>query len=422
MNPLKLLLEEIRYRKLNFALSLLAVTAAATLFVAGPMLIDGYGRETDAEIARLAAETEAELEAMDKETTRIMRDMGFNLLIVHRDTNMADLWANDYAAVDMPQEYVERLAGAEELTLVTHLVATLQQRIKWNDRTVLLVGYMPEATQSHMRMKKPMGYVIEPGTVYIGHELGIGRSEGDAIEILGQPFTIAKILPEQGSKEDITIAMALEDAQRILDKPNAVNQILALGCRCQGERLPKIREQLATALPETKISEFRSIALGRAEQRDLIAENREASLARIAESRSATQQTLESLTLATTPLVVLVCGTWVGLLSLANVRQRRAEIGLLRALGKGSGHIAGLLMGKAVLTGLVGGLIGFVIGIGLAQVLGAEVLGVNVGQLGIPLDLLLWTVIGAPLVCAIAAYLPTLVAVVQPPAVVLRDA
>src|SRR5690606_11979119 len=105
--------------------------------------------------------------------------------------------------------------------------------------------------------------------------LGRGHKAGDTIDMLGHPFRIAQILPERGSKEDITVAMHLDDAQRVLDKSGKINQILAIGCRCAGERLPKIRAQLEEVLPETRITEFQSIAVARAEQRDLVAEERE---------------------------------------------------------------------------------------------------------------------------------------------------
>lgn len=421
MPSYKLLLAEIRFRKLNFFLSVLAVVAAATLFVAGPSLIESYGRQTDQIIGEREQETADELAAMDDRIRVLMRDMGFNLMIVDEETNMGDFWASDYAAVDMPQSYVDRLASAEELTLVTHLVATLQQKIKWQDRTVLLVGYLPEVTQSHMRKKKPMGYAIEPGTVYLGHELGQGHDEGDEIEILGQKFTIAKILPEKGSKEDITIAMSLGDAQRTLDKPDKVNQIMALGCRCAGERLPQIRAQLAAALPGTKITEFRSIALARAETRDMFSEKSAEMLAALEASRESEQQRMESFTTVFTPIVVLGCAIWIGILALANVRQRRQEIGLLRALGKGSAAIVALLLSKAILVGLLGGIIGFGLGIWLVRAIGLPLLDIPIENFGVSYELLIAAVVGAPLVSVLAAYLPTLMAVIEHPAAILRD-
>ena len=463
MNVFKMLLAEIGYRKLNFVLSLSAIVVAVALFVAGPMLVEGYQRETRDEVGRWEArvveserlvaemeagmdkvkiETETKLARLETETRRLMRDMGFNLMIVHRDTNMSDFWAADFAAVDMPQEYASRLAGDPRLTLVTHLVATLQEKITWENRKVLLIGYLPESTQSHMRKKAPMGYNVKPGTVLLGHELGVGRSPGETVTVLDRDFQIARILPEQGSKEDITIAMHLEDAQAVLERPQRVNQILALGCHCAGSDLPNIRTQLGDILPETRITEFRSIALARAEQRNLVegqqqgiladlaknlqqrkkilAERKEV-LADMATSRAKIQRLMETLADVITPLVVLVSAVWVGLLALANVRQRQTEIGILRAIGKGSATIATLFLGKAVLTGLLGAAVGLLLGIGLAQWLGVRTLQVTADHFQVHYDVLLMALLGAPLLSALASYLPTLSALLQDPAAVLRD-
>lgn len=463
MSILKILLAEIGYRKLNFGLSLFAVVIAVTLFVAGPMLVEGYQRETQTQVGqlqdrvdeseRLVAEMEGNMVEVEKETTaellrledetrRLMRDMGFNLMIVHRDTDMSDFWASDFATHDMPQEYIQRLAQDTRLTMVTHLVATLQQRIAWESRKVLLVGYLPETTQSHMRRRSPMGYNIEPGTVFLGHELGAGRKPGETISVLGRDFRIARILPEQGSKQDVSIGMHLQDAQEVLEKPQRINQIMALGCHCAGANLPKIRQQLEEVLPETRVTEFRSIALARAEQRDLVKAKQEAILAEMAKnleqrrqilavrkellnnmeaSRARIQRIMETLADVITPLVVLASAIWVGLLALANVRQRRTEIGILRALGKGSGTIASLFLGKAVLLGILGALAGLLLGIGMARWMGARALDLGPDHFHVPYEVLMAALLGAPVLSAVASYLPTLTALTQDPAVVLRD-
>lgn len=460
---LKLLVAEIRYRKLNFTLSLLAVTIAVALFVAAPTLVDAYRQETQTQVARWESQvaeledgvarlraglaqyekqTAEELAHMEKETRRLMRDMGFNLLIVHRDTNMSDFWAADFAIHDMPQEYVERLAADKRLTLVTHLVATLQAKITWEGRKVLLVGYLPETPQAHSEGKKPMGYVIQPGTVLLGYELGAGRKTGETVQVLDKPFRIARILPEQGSKEDITIAMALSDAQALLNKPGRINQIMALGCHCAGSSLPKIRQQLAEVLPETRITEFRSIALARAEQRDLVAgkqkqiladmqrnlrqreqilAERKQVLAAMAASRARIQRVMETLAEVITPLVVLASAIWVGLLALANVRERRTEIGLLRALGKSSAMIASLFLGKAFLLGLLGAGFGLLLGAWTASWFALNALALSAEYVALRHDLLVYALAGAPLVAMVASYLPTLSALLQDPAVVLHE-
>ena len=122
MNMLHLILAEIRFRFINFFLCLLVVALSAALFISGPTLISGYAVDTgrhlealrseaekleaeaeklQAETAAMKQETESLLAEMDKETIRIMRDLGVNLRIVHKDTNMADLYT-DFVAVDFP--------------------------------------------------------------------------------------------------------------------------------------------------------------------------------------------------------------------------------------------------------------------------------------------------------------------------------
>jgi putative ABC transport system permease protein len=421
MSFMKLLLAEIRFRKLHFFLSLLAVTMAVSLLVASPVLIDGYTGQTEILLAEQKAKTTDELAVLKDKTRLLMRDIGFNLMIVHRDTNMSDFWASDFASKDMPQEYIDRLASARSLRMVTHLVATLQSRFEWDGRKVLLVGYLPEATQSHLRKKTPMGYQIPKGTVFLGHELGVGREVGQTIDVDGKKFTIGQILPEQGSKEDIMLAMHLSDAQAVLDKPGRINQILALGCRCAGSSLPNIRKQLATVLPEARITEFRSIALARAEQRDLVKEKQQKILDQLTASREAVQDTLTLLATVLIPIVVVAAVVWVGLLALVNVRQRRGEIGLLRALGKRSWLIGSLFLGKAILLGLIGGLVGLIAGSLLGQSLGTRLLGVSPELFHVDPTVIVVAILGAPIVSALASYLPTLIGVLQDPATVLRD-
>jgi len=294
----------------------------------------------------------------------------------------------------------------------------------------------------------PMGYVVEPGTVLLGHELGVGWNVGNKIELpvrgsdSPKEFTVARVLPEQGSKEDISIVVHLDDAQLLLDKPERVNQILALNCHCAESDMSKIRSQLEHALPEARVTEFRTKFLARAEQRSAVAESsekvlsqmqanleererilaeRKAILADMAATRSQIERLMVTLSDVITPLVVVAAAIWVGLLALSNVRERRTEIGVLRALGKGSGTIVALFLGKAILLGLVGGLIGFGLGTSLGWLLGESALDISSQHFRPSLFVFLYTLIGAPLLAAVASYLPTLSAVVQDPAVVLRE-
>ncbi len=399
MTTIQLILSEIRFRWLNFVLSLIAVVTAATLFVAGPTFLAGYAEDTNRQLAE-----------MDKKTIRIMRDLGVNLRIVHKDTNMGGLYT-DFVAVDFPESYVQDLAKAPSIHTIVHLVATLQQKMKWQDRTILLVGMLPVVTDSQLNEKKQhMVQAIEPGTVVVGHELAGGKSAGDSIEINGHAFTIAKIRPESGTQEDIQLVLDLHDAQRVTGLEGRIHQIMALNCKCKGDRISVIRKELEGVLPDTRVTEHASLATAREKQRDLVANN-----------RGRQQKAMAGVLGVMTPLVVVVSALFVALLTWLNVRERRPEIGLLRAIGKGTFSIVLLFMGRAAALGLAGGMIGCCLGYVLAPLIGSRVLEIGGEMFTTDPKFVVATLFGAPIVAAMASYLPTLVAVTQDPAVVLAD-
>ena len=223
MSNWKLLYREIVHRKMNFLLSLVAMTAAAILFIAGPTLMGGYQRESDQQLRAMRVTVEKKLDEirhvtdktleemqakadtalanLDKRTKRIMRDLGFNLRIVHKNTDLSELYAF-FEFVDMPESYVTTLAESPEITKIVHLVATLKKMIELEGKPRLLVGFAPEATQSHIDQKAPMGFQIKQGTVFLGHLAGEGYKVGESIEVMGTSFEIADILDPRGTREN----------------------------------------------------------------------------------------------------------------------------------------------------------------------------------------------------------------------------
>ena len=378
MSVLRLLLREIQHRKLNFLSAVIAIMVAVTLFVAMMTVSD----------------------ASQRETVRLMRNLGFNLLIVPMDTDMADFWSEDFAREEMPEEYVHRLAESNIMT-VRHLVARLQKKIEWQGRKILLTGILPEVPMAHRTQKTPMGLTVRPGTAYVGCELArsMNIQVGETITVGDKQLTVERCLDKKGSKDDIRIYADLHDVQEILGKPGRINEIEALGCLCKGMRLPQIREDIARVLPETNVTEFQSIAVARAETRAMV----------------------EKYAAFVIPVVVLVAAIWIGLLALSNVRERRVEIGVFRATGIGSARIAELFLGKAVLVGLVGAALGFAVGTGLALHFGPRMFPLTAESIAPQSSLLWWVLLGAPFLCVIASYLPAVSAILQDPAEVLRE-
>jgi putative ABC transport system permease protein len=73
---------------------------------------------------------------------------------------------------------------------------------------------------------------------------------------------------------------------------------------------------------------------------------------------------------------LLAAALAVGASSAASVIERRTEIGLMKALGAGSGTVGFLLAAEQLLLAFVGGCIGYSLGLVLARFLGTKIFGV----------------------------------------------
>lgn len=376
----KLIYKEILYRKLNFVLALLAVTFAVAFFV-----------------SFFTAN-----EASNRETIRLTRDMGFNLRIIPKKTDMNTFWLEGYSDFYMPEEYVNRFWEFENFSFA-HLTATLYKTIIWNGKKVILTGIAPEIEPSG-KEKTSMIFKIDTGMVYIGYELAkfMNLNRGDTIKILDRDFIIAKPLSETGSTDDIKIYGTLSEFQELLMMKGLVNEIMALNCLCfspdGNDYLELIREQLSQVLPEAKVIMNTTIANAREKQRLMLE---------------------KYFTLITAFLIILIA-IWIGALAMINARERQQEIGILRAIGHSGVRIAGLFIGKALIIGIISAILGYAIGTIMALKFGPGIFKITAGSI-IPItSIFVFSIIATPVFSVITTLLPTIVAILKDPAITLR--
>jgi len=97
---------------------------------------------------------------------------------------------------------------------------------------------------------------------------------------------------------------------------------------------------------------------------------------RVADGEGAILTRVRSLLWLVTFASLLAAALAVGASSAASVIERRTEIGLMKALGAGSGTVGFLLAAEQLLLALVGGAAGYSLGILLARVVGQKIFGV----------------------------------------------
>lgn len=428
MSVWRLACREMAYRKMDFVLGVTAVFVAVGCLVGALTLLRAHGGRVVELNQHKQEETASMMAVAQDDYRKMMKTMGYNVVILNAAEDLGEFWTNGFAGKLMPEELVGRLCQSDIAT-IQHLLPQLYEKIQWPEQAncpVILIGVRGEVPHKHSNKKEPMLDPVEKGTMRIGHALAgkLGLKTGDAATLLGVAFTVAQVHEPRGNTDDVSVWIHMAQAQELLKKPGQINAILALSCLCAKGDLEKITQEIAAILPETQVIHRIPEALIRLDARYRISalsqettEKEAAYHARLAFEREAFAAWLA-------PLTILAATAWIALLAWGNVRERRAEIGILRALGLRSCQILGVFLTKAVIVGIVGALAGYGAGYlaGLAWS-AAEGVPVSAATARALFDarLLVFALLLAPLQVCVASWVPALMAAQQDPAVILRE-
>ncbi len=426
MNVFRLSVREIAHRKLSFGLGLASVMIAVGVLVGAVTMLSGHDLRTEQVIAQKEAETREEMTRMEDDYRRIMKDMGYNVLIVHGDQSLEELQRLGYPTHYMPEDYAQRLAD-EKVASLNHLLPLLEERVSWpeTEREVLLTGVRGQVPiYDAMKSKRPpIMDPVEAGDIKLGSDLAedLGLSEGDTVTMRGAELTVREVYGRRGTQDDVTAWVSLQQAQEWMGRPGQINGILALECICSVDEIGSIEEHVRAILPDAQVYEFSSLLVARSLARQRAAETHEKAIEQEMFYRASLREERRAFASVLVPVAALGAAAWVMFLMMANVRERRAEIGILRAIGVSTHKIQYAFVLKAVLMGVAGGILGLIAGV----IGGAWLSEVPPGAEGfgtiIDARLLVGALVGAPILAALASWLPARNAARQDPAIVLQE-
>jgi hypothetical protein len=420
MNLFKLTFKEIRHRRLNFLLGIMSVMVAVGCLTAEFTLLHVHDIRTRQILQKKEEETRKKMEILEDDYRKIMKELGFNLLILPADQDLSDLYSEGYAVKTMPEEYVRRLADSGIMT-IRHLLPILEQKVQWpeqGNRLIIINGIRGEVPFSHRAPKEPIQIAVPPGTMVVGYLVwsSLNLEKGDTVTLLGEEFTIQECHPQRGSRDDITIWVDLNQAQRLLNMENKINAILALKCHCTGVDIRSIRKEIGEILPDTSVVELSNKALTRAKARDRARTAAENTLKAEEENRRQLRGEIEKFAAWLIPVVVIGCAVWIGLLSFVNVRDRQGELAILSAIGLRSGQIMAIVLLRMGVIGFVGSVAGYGAGLVSGIMAGNMPVDVSTGISVFDPHLLIMSLLGAPLLCVIAGLVPAFIASQKNPA------
>jgi putative ABC transport system permease protein len=207
-----------------------------------------------------------------------------------------------------------------------------------------------------------------------------GMKTGDELSVSGEGHThwmklrVTGILSSGGSEEEAVIA-PLAIAQQLAGKPGEYRQLYVsaltkpeddFGRRDPKTMAPDELERWSCSPYVSSIAYSIKQALPGADVRVI---------RRVAEGEGRILTRVRVLLWLVTFAALLAAALAVGASSAASVIERRTEIGLMKALGAGSGTVGFLLAAEQLLLAFVGGGIGYALGILLARLVGEKIFG-----------------------------------------------
>ncbi len=419
----QMMLREIAYRRKTFLLALAGVAVATASLVAGALFLRQHDRQTEWILQRKEKETASKMAALKADVKRAMHRLGYNAVIIPRDQPLGDWYADDYAAKCMPQGRAGVLAKTSGL--VERYLPRLRRKLAWDERkwTVIVVGVgREEILTTTVSEPAPLVEELPANAVVVGHELhqALGLKPGDELELQGRRVRVLRCAREEGTADDITIWMRLEEAQRLLGKPALINEILIVEHPSVWGDPNALRQRVSEVLPDCQAVEIASQTLARAHARVKMAEEAGVAVRRERQNRAELRSQISRTALLLVPIAFVLCGIWISVLAYVNVSERTAEIGALTAIGFRQQQIALLFLAKYLLTGAAGGVLGAAAGwvtCRLASVEAPAPAGSLAGAYGVR-ALLIAVPVGV-VFCLLAAWLPARRAARLDPAEVL---
>src|SRR5215467_22512 len=212
----------------------------------------------------------------------------------------------------------------------------------------------------------------EKNQVKVGDSISLAIGD---VTVLPAPLKVVGILNSGGS-EDASIVVPLSYAQSLADRPGQYRKLYV-------SALTKPEDTFARKDPKSMTpAEYdrwlctpyiSSIAFQIQEE---LPGTDVRVIRRVAEDEGQILTHVQTLLWLVTLAAMLAAALAVGASSAASVIERQVEIGLMKALGAGSGTVGFLLVAEQLLLAFVGGGVGYALGIVLARLLGEKIFGV----------------------------------------------
>ena len=223
----------------------------------------------------------------------------------------------------------------------------------------------------------------DDNSVMIGHLLASKNKihAGDAIRLSNNGVVknyIVKGIFNDGGNADEKILMTLPAVQELMELPGKISSIEVSALTTPDNDLARKAAQDPKSLSPDEYETWYCTAYVSAichQIQEVIRDGVAKPVRQVAESEGTILNKTTLLMILITILSSIGSALAISNLITASVIERSQELGLLKALGAYNWQIALLVLLEVMITGLIGGIIGYFLGIGFAQIIGQTVFG-----------------------------------------------
>lgn len=264
------------------------------------------------------------------------------------------------------------------------------------------------------------GQLPSASTVVLGHSLAgeQGITTGDEVFLDGRGYAVSGTLLTGGS-EDRMVFMDLSAMQELKGLPGAVSRIQVSALTTPMDDFAyKDPKKMSTAEYEKWYCTGYVTSIAK-QLEEVFKGSSARPIWHVAETEGQVLGRLSVLVYLLTAASLIAAALGMSTTMAASLLRRLDEVGLMKALGAGFADITMIFMSEAFVIGLSGGLVGYLVSLGVADYIGTVVFGGALSQRELLLPVALLSAFG---IAALGAMLPIRRALRIKPAIVLKEA
>jgi len=250
---------------------------------------------------------------------------------------------------------IKEALGIEDDSDIATIAPRLYMGAEIKGTSVIVVGVDPQQERqlkTWWRIRE--GEYLEHADQALGGAIAadlLQLSVGDKVALNGMEVTIAGILEETGSDDDYQVFVPIETAQQAFEKEGLVSSI-DVRALCSACPTSDIAGSINGNIPGVQAVAVRQIA----------------------ETEMGMMDKVNRFLLALAGITLAVGCFGVVNTMLSSVHERIKDIGIMRAVGASRNQVIKIFLYEAIIIGVAGGLLGYVVGTLLAYVVGPLIL------------------------------------------------